>query len=120
MKLVLVYKAHSGVVNGIIDSLHKILSPSSYPCDLCKLTHNIFKEKKAWSNFSSSLSLEVFHLDELKPHLESYRHKAPIILLQLKNNRYCTIANARELKSINSTHELISLIETRINTNQNT
>ncbi len=39
--LLFVYNADSGLVAGLFDSAHKLLSPSTYQCQLCTLTHGV-------------------------------------------------------------------------------
>lgn len=81
MKLLFVYNAASGRLNGWIDMAHKIVSPSTYECSLCALTHGAFTEKKAWARFrdESGLQMQFLHKDEFeKEYGLSYAY--PVIL----------------------------------------
>ncbi|WP_241234677.1 hypothetical protein [Nonlabens ponticola] len=57
-KLIFVYNANSGRINSWLDSAHKIISPSTYQCKLCELTHGAFTEHDEWSRFRESLAGE--------------------------------------------------------------
>ena len=39
MRLVFVYNANAGLVAGMLDSVHKVVSPATYPCSLCAVTY---------------------------------------------------------------------------------
>lgn len=64
--LLFVYNADSGKFNALTDSLHKLISPDTYDCRLCELTHGFFKEKTEWKKFISEIGVETkfFHRDE--------------------------------------------------------
>jgi len=65
-KLLFVYNANSGKLNSLFGIAHKIISPSTYTCELCLLTHGVFFENIDWKNFkeTSSLVMEFFHVNE--------------------------------------------------------
>ncbi|MBN4080070.1 hypothetical protein JYT31_00235 [Beggiatoa alba] len=65
--LLFVYNADSGLFNTLSDIAHKILSPDTYACNLCAITHSYFSMRKPWGDFLGSLNvkLEFLHKDEL-------------------------------------------------------
>lgn len=84
-KLIFVYNADSGLVNSWLDMAHKIVSPSTYECDLCALTHGSFSEKQVWKSFriSSPIAMEFYHKDEFLSKYKSKwlpKYEFPIIL----------------------------------------
>lgn len=66
MKLILVYQADSGLKSAVMDGLHKVISPSTYACHLCKLTHGAFAERKNWKAYlnRTGLIFKMMHRDE--------------------------------------------------------
>ena len=66
--LVFVYNADSGLFNTVGDLAHKVLSPETYHCNLCALTHSTFGMRKSWQQFLNGLetSVEFLHADELQ------------------------------------------------------
>ncbi len=66
VRLVFVYNADSGVFNTLSDIAHKILSPQTYQCHLCELTHGYFTVRDEWVGFLASLDVETefLHRDE--------------------------------------------------------
>lgn len=68
------YNANSGALNALLDSVHKIVSPQTYDCELCDLTFGVFKEKGEWVRFRESIKtpLTFLHKDEF---LKAYKSK---------------------------------------------
>lgn len=65
--LLFIYKADSGLFNTASDIAHKIISPQTYECDLCALTHGYFTMRKEWAGFLNELGLpcEFRHRDDV-------------------------------------------------------
>jgi len=114
MTLIFIHNADSGKLNGLFDLGHKIVSPETYKCNLCKLTHGKFTERKVWKDFkeSSSLDLVFLHKDEFeKQYIERFSY--PIIL---KNDSGLGIfISTEELNKIFESEELINLIKQKVN-----
>lgn len=82
-KLVFVYNADSGFFNLLSDMAHKIVSPETYNCQLCMLTHGNLGMREQWKEYLESLEaeLEFLHRDEF---LKSYgKHAAALPALFL-------------------------------------
>lgn len=109
--LIFVYNADGGFYTAVTDFAHKILSPKTYNCNLCKLSFGIFNEKKEWKEFISSfkiLSL-FFHRDEFEK-IYHLKNKYPAVFWQngLKTTH---IISADEINKCTSTGELINLVK---------
>ena len=64
--LIFVYNADSGIFNSISDTANKIISPSTYRCNLCKITYGIVNEKDEWKSFISNLPYKINFLHKNK------------------------------------------------------
>lgn len=66
-KLIFVYNADGGIFNMATDYVHKIASPKTYPCSLCKISYGNLGMKREWKQFIEALPYEVEfpHRDEL-------------------------------------------------------
>lgn len=111
----MVYNANSGFKNAVLDTLHKITSPDTYPCDLCALTYGNFSEKTVWKNFrkQSTVKINFYHIDEFETKFGSKIFKYPIALL-FDNNCFKTIISPEEFKNMRSTEQLINYMEEKI------
>jgi hypothetical protein len=45
--------------NSVTDFAHKMLSPSTYECQLCALTYGSFSMKQKWKSFIESLPIKT-------------------------------------------------------------
>jgi len=59
MKLIFVYNAEAGWVNGALDSAHKLISPKTYRCSLCAVTHHTLGMRGRWKRFVEQLEMEI-------------------------------------------------------------
>ncbi len=105
MELQFIYNAKSGWFNSIFDTVHKMISPESYECNLCKLTHDSFTEKKKFKELKANYNVTLWHIDdyELKYHRES---DYPLIIFRdLSGNELYRI-ESYTINEINSISEL--------------
>ena len=116
MKLIFVYNAGSGKVSALQDTLHKIISPSTYNCRLCQITHSIFNEKKEWRTFLDSLELdsEFLHKDEF---VEAYpalsKSQLPVVFLK-ESEKMSELITSAEFNNIESVEDLASKLELKL------
>ena len=114
-KLIFVYNANTGVVNTWLDIAHKIVSPKTYDCDLCTLTHGNFSEKRIWKTFrnTSLIDMEFHHKDEfLKKYKSKWlpKYTFPIILISDAQGLH-PFMMPQDFKEIDSVGVLIEKIE---------
>ena len=111
MTYLFVYNATSGAWSAIFDSAHKILSPSTYACNLCQLTHGVFGEREAWKEFKRSWPhrLEFYHRDEFEkihPACERY----PAVLKLDEENQLTEVLKAEEIERLTRVEDLIETL----------
>lgn len=58
-RLVLVYNADAGIVAAMLDSVHKLVSPATYPCSLCAVTYGPLAMRARWRDYLLALQLPV-------------------------------------------------------------
>jgi hypothetical protein len=122
-KLIFVYNANSGKINGYMDMAHKIVSPSTYQCRLCDLTYGVFKENVEWARFRESIKnlntvrdLEFLHIDEFEKNYKSKwlpKYEYPVILEVTHNGLELFMSNT-EMNQITTTADLIDRITTKL------
>lgn len=69
--VIFVYNADSGLFNLVSDMAHKLISPDTYNCQLCMLTHGNLGMRDQWREYLDSLEVEkeFLHRDEfIKKH----------------------------------------------------
>ncbi|MUP46712.1 GTPase [Gramella sp. BOM4] len=118
-QLIFVYNADSGKLNSLLDSLHKVVRPSTYDCKLCALTYGLKDEKRSWREFLEKLDVETefLHRDEFRKQYASkfgYKFEFPLVLLK-SNKGLEVFVSKDEINQLNSLDELIRLIDSRWN-----
>ncbi len=117
-KIIFVYNAKSGTINAVLDSMHKVLSPSSYNCNLCDITFGLVGEKEAWRDFRESfpIEMEFLHKDEYQKAYSSkfgFKFDFPIVLCAVEEELQ-VLVNTAELNQLDNAEELIKLIQERV------
>jgi len=117
MKLIFVYNANSGKVNAILDGLHKIVSPSTYNCNLCAITFGNFSEDKIWKEFreESEAEMTFYYRDEFLKQFRSKwlpKYNFPVLLSE-ENGELEMLIDAQELNDLENASQLIATIRKR-------
>jgi hypothetical protein len=107
-RLIFIYNADGGVAQGIMDSIHKIVSPSTYACSLCAITHGAFTMDKRWRRWLDALPVAslFYHRDD-SPYPEV---TLPAVLIA-RGDRVETLVPAGQLNALESLDDLIAEIE---------
>ena len=111
-KLLFVYNADATLYGMATDFVHKIVSPKTYKCALCKLTYGKISIKKDWQQFIDTLphQKEFLHKDELvKKYSSLASFDLPAIFIY-NNNAWELLISSIEMKAVKSLDELQSLL----------
>lgn len=115
--LVFVYNANSGLGDALLDGVHKILSPASYSCSLCAITHGAFTENKLWKEFRkrSGIGMEFLHKDEFaNKYADKVKSEVRFpILFKVDHGRFQTILNKESINALKDQESLIKAIQER-------
>lgn len=109
-KYLFVYNADSGRLNALLDSIHKVVSPMTCDCQLCRLTYGVFKENPHWKSYRESLQPDevVFlHRDEFEQEFQQ-KMQYPVLLKQ-KDDGFEKLLSPDDFNSVSDTRDLIAL-----------
>lgn len=114
--LIFVYNANGGLLNAARDAVHKLLSPSTYPCSLCSLTYGAVSKRPAWRVFLANIGMPALFLyrDEFRAELDTRDLPLPAILLGGAGPVPEVLVSAAELDGLADLDALIALLETRV------
>lgn len=109
--LLFVYNADSGKLNALLDTAHKIVSPSTYSCRLCELTYGLMNEKQAWREFHQSLGERVvfLHRDEFEAQYQQ-RPGYPF-LADVGETHFEVLLDSVAFAKLNDTTSLIAKVQ---------
>ncbi|WP_350290495.1 GTPase [uncultured Croceitalea sp.] len=117
-EIIFIYNANSGVRNAVLDSMHKVFSPSTYECKLCDITYGVISENRTWKKFrqNSPHKMVFLHKDEFAKQYASkfgYKFEFPIVLVAGDNGLEVLITT-QELNELKTSQGLIRLLKERI------
>jgi hypothetical protein len=114
-RLLMIYNADSGLVNGALDLLHKTFSPATYACRLCDVTYGPLGMKRDWRATIEALPLPVtfLHRDEWRAAFPGDQTALPTILLEA-DRRLSILVSAEDFAAIRSLEALKTLLVARV------
>ena len=113
-ELIFIYNAKSGIVNEFLDFAHKIVSPSTYNCNLCALSYGNFTMKKKWSDFISSLPVRSTFTYKDKVSEYGYNNiELPSIIFR-NGSRSKVIISSEEINKLKKIDQLINILSDRL------
>ncbi len=106
MELQFIYNTKNGWANSIIDLVQKNISPETYQCNLCKITHGTFTENKKFKEFKKKYNITLWHIGdyELKYNKELtypliiFRDVSGSELYRIESHTINEIKNVTELE----------------------
>ena len=115
MKLVFVYNAKSGIAAGIMDSIHKTLSPATYPCDLCAITYGALRMDAAWKAWlkAQPVESEFRYRDEFRVAHPEIDAPFPAVFRD-DEGQLELLVKAEDFANTPTVDALIALIESRV------
>ena len=113
-QFIFVYNADSGLFNSITDFAHKIISPSTYNCNLCALTYGNFIMRNEWKTFIQQLSVDVvlLHKDEFQK-VYNLETKLPVIFIK-NNDEIKLCISDKEINNCKTLQQLEDLITSQL------
>lgn len=101
MQLIFVYNAEGGRWNAAKDTLHKMFSPSTYPCSLCAITYGYFSIEPLWANFIETLPVPplFLHKEEWFAQFPNVNAELPAVFT-LKEGVVTELISAQQLKKM--------------------
>jgi hypothetical protein len=114
--LVFVYNADRGFFNMMADISHKVLSPSTYPCNLCALTHGAFSMRKEWREFLAKIKppLTFMHRDEFRKEFKLEDDLPAIYIQDLRTEELRPFIAAATLKTLTGLENLKQMISDKL------
>lgn len=115
-KLIFVYNADSGMFNTLTDIAHKLLSPQTYNCQLCAITHGTFSVYREWTDFIQSLGIECefLHRDEFTQYYQNNGIELPAVFIK-QGGSLSMCLGAEEINGVESMQALQQLIILKVN-----
>jgi hypothetical protein len=114
-RLIFVYNADNGFFNALMDSAHKVFSPATYQCSLCKFTYGLAGMLLPWKNFLEALKIPVvfLHRREFRRENPGAEPALPVMLFEHAGQSE-VLLSAEEINEAGSLEGLIGLTRDRL------
>ena len=121
-RLLIVYNADSGLIQALMNAVHKQVRPSTYPCSLCALTYGAVSMRGEWKRFLDALDFDIVfhHRDDFTaafPQLGTGgadEVKLPAILTAGPGEEPSVQVPAEELDVMRNAAELMAVLEAKL------
>ena len=115
-KIIFVYNASDDFLSVGFDFFHKIVSPQTYQCSLCKITYGNISMKNQWRDYIQDLDYNVEFL--YKNNFSQYHPNLELIdvpsAFTSDGRVYTQIISKKEFNSLSDLDSLIELINEKI------
>ena len=100
---------------GLMDSIHKTLSPATYPCTLCAITYGAVRMNADWKAWLKAQPFETrfFHRPDFRAAYPVVDVALPVIMIE-RGAHLETLVAANEFVPLANVDALIALIEARL------
>lgn len=118
-KLHFVYNVDATPLALLLDFVHRILDPATYPCRLCDLTYGRFIKKASWSRFVAELPVDArFHLRAgfRRAFPDQAVERLPAVFVERRSGETRVLISAKDLDGVRDLEGLQSLVERRVAT----
>ncbi len=115
-RLVIVYNANAGLLAGALDSIHKTLSPATYPCDLCALTYGALSMRPSWRQWLQSIPIETdfYHRPDFRLAFPDFANE-PLPLVGIVSNGDLSVVLDRDaLAQLRSLDQLMAVLQSKL------
>jgi hypothetical protein len=114
-RILMIYNADGGLMNGAMDLLHKAFSPANYACRLCEVTYGLLGMKRDWRTTIEALPLPVLflHRDEWQEAFPGHETPLPAILLE-RSGQLTPLVSADDFAAVGSLEALKALLAERL------
>ena len=113
--LLFVYNADTGLFSVMTDYAHKIISPKTYPCNLCAITYGNMGMNKKWKEYIDNLTIpiEFLHRDEFLKRYDLKDTQLPATFIK-KGENIAVLIDHSEINGCTSVEELMDLVTMKI------
>jgi hypothetical protein len=115
-EVIFVYAVDGGLFNTLTHYVHKVVSPKTYPCNLCALTNDMLGTKREWAQFIRELGVktEFLHRNEFIEQYPTAQQNFPAVFISSEGPEPKVLVTSGELNSCRDLAGLISLVGERV------
>jgi hypothetical protein len=115
--LVFVYNAEPGIVAGLLDTIHKTLSPDTYACSLCGITYGALSMRPEWRQWlkAQPWDAEFAYRDDFRATYSAHAQEPLAAIFRREGaTELSLLVPADELAQASDVAALIALLEAKL------
>ena len=115
-KIIFIYNASDDLLSVSFDFIHKIASPSTYQCSLCKVTYGNFSMHEEWESYIKTLPFKVEFLyknNYLEFHKDLISKEFPVAY-KYDGESYEVLISQHEFDLCDNLNDLMDIINQKI------
>lgn len=115
-RLVMVYNANAGILAGVMDSVHKIVSPATYDCRLSAVTHGLTSMKRDWRAFLEETGMEllIHHRPDFRQAFpQAANWPLPLVAVE-QDGELTQLISAQDFAAIPDLPALVAVVRARL------
>ncbi|MEO7700239.1 MAG: hypothetical protein ABIZ04_13525 [Opitutus sp.] len=115
-QMLIVYNAEDGLFNALNDWAHKIFSPETYDCSLCRFTYGLAGMLAPWKTFVTGQPFPTvfFHRPDFWERYPDLKTQALPLILVESRGQVEVLVTADEIKNTGGLMTLINLVQSRL------
>ena len=116
-KLIFIYNASDDLVSVSLDFVHKILSPSTYQCSLCKITYGNVSMRNKWKKYiyNSNYDFEFLYKNNYLEYHKDLKIENFPVAYKYNGNSYDIFISKEEFDSCDDLDSLIQIVNQKLN-----
>lgn len=115
-RLVFVYNANAGLLAGVLDSVHKTVSPETYTCNLCALTHGMLTMRPDWRRWLKSLPMpaDFYHRRDFRSAFPECANEPLPLVGRLSDGHLSIVLSSDALSQVKSVDQLVATLQSKL------
>ena len=116
-KLIFIYNASDDLISVSFDFIHKIVSPSTYQCSLCKITYGNVSMHNKWKEYiyDSNYDFEFLYKNNYLEYHKDLKIENFPVAYKYNGNSYDIFISKEEFDSYNDLDSLIQIVSQKLN-----
>jgi hypothetical protein len=114
--LVIVYNADEGLFAALLDAVHKLVRPATYPCALCAITYGAVSMRGAWRDWlkAQPFAAEFYHRQDFARAFPALAHLPLPAILRRDEDELALLLGPEDMRSEMCVSELIAAVEAKL------
>lgn len=114
--LVIVYNADEGLFAALLDAVHKLVRPATYPCPLCAITYGAVSMRGAWRDWlkAQPFAAEFYHRQDFARAFPALVHLPLPAILRRDEDELALLLGPEEMRASMSVGDLIAAVEAKL------